>query len=211
MDWKTLLNSDILWVAVGFALNTLATILVARIPADGPVRKFIRALHGLLDKIDPPKAPPTALVLLLAGLALPLQGCVNTAAIHTNVQKALVIEDKVHAQVVVLQAAFESSVLWLPKEKQAEALAKLEKAEAVLQSALDAKDSALQIALEASNSTVDLAALLPPVIKAIESIIAIVAEVRGEVRAANPAMSATLFDTDLAAQLEKARALGAVK
>lgn len=92
MNWQTILNSDAFWVALGFALNSLATILVVKIPPAGPVRKAIRALHGLLDKIDPPAPGPAVALLFAVGLALIQQGCSLETARQARINSQLQAE-----------------------------------------------------------------------------------------------------------------------
>lgn len=153
-----------------------------------------------------------AIAILLAVSALST-GCINRANVQTKVQQALVFEDKVHTQVLVLETVFTSAVQFLPPEKRAEATAKLEQAELILQQALDAKDNALQAALEASSEQVDMAALIPPIIKAVEGIIAIIADVRSFAKATDTrAVAAMPTDDVLDLQREKLRQLaGAAK
>lgn len=96
MNTQTILNSDAFWLAVGFIVNTLATFIVAKVPPTGPIRKAIRALHGLLDKIDPPQVPPAAVGLFLAvGFAVTQPGCATLRSpsfwdtVHTGCEIAM--------------------------------------------------------------------------------------------------------------------------
>jgi hypothetical protein len=73
-----LIHSEIFWLAVtvlsGYIANSIVSRkLVANLPATSPAKRAIRALHGFLDKID----PPAMLVLLACStLLLPLcSGC----------------------------------------------------------------------------------------------------------------------------------------
>lgn len=60
-----ILGSDITWLVLGYVLtyiaNSVVSVRIARLPPTSPWRRFVRAAHGFVDKID-----PTALVLALA-------------------------------------------------------------------------------------------------------------------------------------------------
>lgn len=89
-----LLNSEVFWLGltalVGYAANTIVSRkLVSRLAPSSPIRRAIRALHGFLDRID----PPGVLVLLAIGsLCLPLcSGCVPSKATLPTPREAVIL------------------------------------------------------------------------------------------------------------------------
>jgi hypothetical protein len=66
--------------ALAWILQMVLTPLVKRIPPTNIAWVFIRALHGMFDKIDPPSALPIIGVLLGLGASMMCQGCSLEAA-----------------------------------------------------------------------------------------------------------------------------------
>jgi hypothetical protein len=67
------LTAALTWIA-----QMVLTPLAKRIPPTNVAWVFIRALHGLFDKIDPPKVPPTIVALFGIGATLLTQGCAGS-------------------------------------------------------------------------------------------------------------------------------------
>lgn len=137
-----LLNSEIFWLGltalVGYAANTIVSRkLVSKLPPTSPIRRAIRALHGFLNRID----PPAALVLLACGsLLLPLcSGCTSKATLPSP-RDAVILAYNVTdttLETVILNAPLEQ----LPKIKPA-----VDKMPAILEALKTGQNACSQVA-----------------------------------------------------------------
>lgn len=126
---------------------------------------------------------------LMILVALVLGGCGGT--LNASLQKALVFEDQIHAQVAQLETAFEAAVTLLPADKQADARAKMATAFAVLARSLATKDAMLQTAIDASANDVDVSSIAVDIVIAVQDIISIVQGVGGSETVTERALTET--------------------
>lgn len=82
MNWQTFIQSEFFWeTVIGVWVTQIVTtaIVAAKAPKTGWVWRAIRALHGLLDKLDPKIPPgPIAGILLACWSLYSVTGCMGT-------------------------------------------------------------------------------------------------------------------------------------
>lgn len=58
MTIQTILHSETTWLVAAYLLNSLASIVVAKVSRTGTAWRIVRLAHGILDKVDPPAPKP---------------------------------------------------------------------------------------------------------------------------------------------------------
>lgn len=122
--------------------------------------------------------PPVAALLFVGLLGFGNAGC-NRATIDAQIDKALLLEDQVLAQVNYLDAVFQSLVEnpTMTDADKAMFRRRFADSKAILMQAMQAKDSALRAAKAANAEVINLPELVNGIVDAVQQIIQVVAMV----------------------------------